>query len=114
MEVEKAIEFILAEQAKLVGLQHRTERKVDALTKVVGVGMKMLAELREANKKSEARLARLERQDARHEERFARYEERFARYEERFARYEERFARNEQKIERLLNALLRRWGNGRR
>ncbi|MBI3665330.1 MAG: hypothetical protein HY236_03760 [Acidobacteria bacterium] len=113
MNVERTVEFILDQQAKMVGHQQKFQLQLDGLRKIVLSGMKMVVKIAEAQKKTEVRLARLEERQARTDERLALTDERVALTDERLALTDERLARTEKNIERLLNALLRQRGDGR-
>jgi uncharacterized radical SAM superfamily Fe-S cluster-containing enzyme len=100
MDVERTMEFILAQQAKLAESQFkadqraaraeqrmdRADRQVQAIRKLVQTGMKLVIQIAAAQKKTAALVAA----------------------------HEERLARTEANIERMLAALTRQRHNGRR
>lgn len=85
MNVQKTVEFILAQQAKIVEQQYKTDRRVDAIAKLLQAGMKMLVQVQ----KAQAGLAEAQK------------------------RTEERLARSDEKFEKLMAALLRKRTDGR-
>ena len=101
MNVEKTIKFILARQAKIVAHQYKTDRRVDAIAKLLRTGMKkMLVEVQKAQKEAEFRMnALIDAHTA------------LAEAQKRTA---ERLARSDEKFEKLMAALLRKRTAGRR
>ena len=66
MDVERTIEFILQAQAKAEIRMDKMDKRIDAITKILQQGMRMLvktdvrlAELAQAQKRTDARLAEL-------------------------------------------------------
>lgn len=92
MNIERTVQFILAQQAKIVEQQYKTDRRVDAIAKLLQTGMKMLVRVEQA----QTALAEAQRRN-----------------EERLARTEERLARSDEKFEKLMAALLRKRTDGR-
>jgi len=100
MNVERTIEFILGQQAKMVAHQQKTDRRVDAIAKLLQTGMKMLVEIQKAQKEAEFKInALIDAQTA---------------LAEAQKRTEDRLARSDEKFEKLLAALLRKRADGRR
>ena len=85
------MEFILEQQARIAEQQSKAERRINAITKLMGAGMKMLV-------RNEAEIKSLIQTQKKNEE--------------RLARLEEMQKRSDEKFERLLAAFIRRMGNG--
>ena len=127
MDVQKTMNFILEQQAGIVALQAKTDRKIDAIAKLARFGMKMLVKMEEAQgkiqevqKEGDYKLNTLIDAQQRTDEKLKalieaqkRTDERLARTDERLALTDERLARTDEKFERLLRALLRQRANGR-
>ena len=106
MNIERTVEFLLSQQAKIAEQQYKTDRRVDAIAKLLQTGMKMLVRV----EKAQTAFAEAQR---RNEERLAKIEERLVRSDERFQKFEERLARSDEKFEKLMAALLRKRTDGR-
>ena len=92
------MEFILEQQARIAEQQSKADRRINAITKLMGAGMKMLV-------RNEAEIKSLIQTQKKNEERLARLEEMHRSLEEKHRRSDEKF-------ERLLAAFIRRMSNG--
>ena len=72
MDAQKTIEFILDQQAKSAEQQYKTDRRVEAIAKLVQTGMKMLVQFNKVQARHDAWLVRLEEKHARTEKRIDR------------------------------------------
>src|SRR5262245_42530664 len=59
MNVEKTIEFILNSQARAEARMDKTDKRIDAIGKLVQQGMRILVRIESAQKRNEARVAEL-------------------------------------------------------
>ncbi len=116
MNLERAMEFIVerqaaaeVEMAEIRRMSAKMDRKVDALSKLVRVGMRILA-------KQEERLAKQDERLAKQDERLDKQDERLDKHDERMARHERELAeerkRSDQRFQQLVQSLVRAVRNG--
>ncbi len=109
MDLERAMEFIVerqaaaeVEMAEIRRMLAKMDRKVDALSKLVRVGMRILA-------KQDERLAKQDERLVKQDERLAKHDERMAKHERELA--EER-KRSDQRFQQLVQSFVRALRNG--
>ncbi len=109
MDLERAMEFIVerqaaaeVEMAEMRRMFAKMDRKVDALGKLLRVGMRILA-------KQDERMAKQDERMAKQDERMAKQDERMAKHERELA--EER-KRSDQRFQQLVQSFVRAQRNG--